>query len=156
MSTRHNFTYKSSTVFWIQSQTVDQEMDFLYRYFTNAEPYAMDRHVYFVDAASYGVPEAVLPNWINVVRDPIERFVSSFHYLRQTKRWKNKPKPPEVRDKEHIYLLVCVSVFSAFSSSRHVHKMCTNCSHAPFVLHVETRYFRSITIVQTSKYNRVA
>ena len=39
-------------------------------------------------------------NWINVIRDPIDRVVSSFNYLRSKDRWKGViEKPPDVSDR---------------------------------------------------------
>ena len=42
-------------------------------------PISFDRHVYFVDFETFGF-EA--PVWFSVVRDPVRKFVSRFHYAR--------------------------------------------------------------------------
>lgn len=68
-------------------------------------PLATDRHLFFVDMESYGTEPV---NWINIVRDPIERLISRFYYLRNPRRWKNRsPKPPQVCFlSKRFYLLV--------------------------------------------------
>ena len=48
-------------------------------------------------------------NWINVIRDPIERVVSSFNYLRSEARWRGLPladieKPPDVSQNTLLFL----------------------------------------------------
>lgn len=34
-------------------------------------------------------------NMINMIREPVDRVVSMFHYLRSAKRWRSKPAPPQ-------------------------------------------------------------
>ena len=42
------------------------------------------------------VLEDLVPSWVNNVRDPIDRFVSQFNYLRTEKRWaKQLQRPPK-------------------------------------------------------------
>ena len=42
------------------------------------------------------VLEDLVPSWVNVVRDPIDRFVSRFNYLRTEKRWTDRlQRPPK-------------------------------------------------------------
>ena len=58
-------------------------------------PLLYDKHFYFVDVAKY---QDRAPNWFNFVRNPVERFVSDFHYNRNVKRWTRSPEvPPEVK-----------------------------------------------------------
>ncbi|CAN8025146.1 unnamed protein product [Ixodes persulcatus] len=42
-------------------------------------PYSHDRHIYFVDFGQFGRPS---PAYVNVIRDPVDRLVSSFYYRR--------------------------------------------------------------------------
>ena len=32
---------------------------------------------------------------INMIREPVDRVVSMFYYLRSAKRWRGKPSPPQ-------------------------------------------------------------
>ena len=40
-------------------------------------------HRFFIDLTYYGIPTEFHPSWINVVRDPVERWISKFYYLRK-------------------------------------------------------------------------
>ncbi|KAG0412190.1 hypothetical protein HPB47_010670, partial [Ixodes persulcatus] len=42
-------------------------------------PYSHDRHIYFVDFGQFGRPS---PAYVNIIRDPVDRLVSSFYYRR--------------------------------------------------------------------------
>ena len=51
-------------------------------------------HFYFVDCPRLN---NLTLDWMNLMRDPVDRFVSGFFYLRLNSRWKKRPtKPPEV------------------------------------------------------------
>ena len=42
------------------------------------------------------VLEDLVPSWVNMVRDPIDRFVSRFSFLRTKKRWTGRlQRPPK-------------------------------------------------------------
>ena len=51
------------------------------------KPFSSDQHIMFVNAVEdYGLSEYERPNWINFVREPIDRIVSSYYYQKcQTK-----------------------------------------------------------------------
>ena len=84
----YNFTYYPSDSYWDRVNSVKNEMEliqFLKNYPTDYLIY--DQHTYFIDIDAYDKEFKV--NWINIVRDPIERFISEFYYNRQEERWKN-------------------------------------------------------------------
>ena len=59
----------------------------------HSKPLVFDRHFYSLDWSQHKL-EA---NLINMVREPMDRIVSQFHYLRSNKRWSwRKKKPPSV------------------------------------------------------------
>jgi hypothetical protein len=96
---RNDFQYISSPVYWVKSLSVKEERAFFESLLKQQDKsvFAYDQHVYFVDGERRGVHSQDLPTWINVVRNPVERFVSQFHYLRQPKRWEDaREKPSQV------------------------------------------------------------
>ena len=55
------------------------------------------RRIDFEDYASKGQLSGVNLKWINIVRHPVSRFISEFHYERIQGRWNNRThKPPQV------------------------------------------------------------
>lgn len=59
---------------WIQILTGDKK----YRWMTGRNFY--DHHVFFVDFERYGEPQ---PTYINMLRDPVDRYVSQYTFWRQ-------------------------------------------------------------------------
>ena len=54
----------------------------LYSYPKN--PFSSDQHIMFINAEEdYGFKEHERPNWINFVRQPIERLVSLYYFDRK-------------------------------------------------------------------------
>ena len=93
LSSINNFTHKSWNVYWMKQQNVDEEREFLSSVLDSKRPVAVDRHVYFLQSQDYSLER---PSWVNVVRDPVDRFVSLFYFLRTPKRWLGKAdKPPD-------------------------------------------------------------
>ncbi|XP_059078770.1 heparan sulfate 2-O-sulfotransferase 1-like [Tigriopus californicus] len=92
---RNNFDYRASNIFWKRLQSTSEERHWIRA--VNQEiqglqrPLVTDRHFYFVDLEQYGSERV---NWINIVRDPIERLISEFYYLRHPKRWMNQSRRP--------------------------------------------------------------
>ena len=52
-----------------------------------------DKHMYFCDLSRYD--SQIQVNWINIVRDPIERYISNFYYNRMPKRWNHTQSSPD-------------------------------------------------------------
>ncbi len=97
LSARNQFEYMSSADYYVStSATPAEELAFLEDLMRRPEPYGVDRHFFYVDSARYGLPEELEPIWLNVVREPVERFASLFRYNRHPKRWGGPFKPPNV------------------------------------------------------------
>jgi len=119
----NRFTHNSWRIFWSKQLTIPEEEDFINSVYQSVKPttpppsqqqqlrtpsqqlsqlqrqkqqlLALDRHVYFVQTEDYR-QTPVDPVWINMVRDPVDRFVSLFYFLRSKKRWQDKEEvPPE-------------------------------------------------------------
>ena len=54
-------------------------------------------HCNCANIALYNINQ-VQPTLINMVREPVERHISSFYYLRSQKRWKGKKDVPPAFD----------------------------------------------------------
>merc|ERR1719354_337699 len=47
-----------------------------------------DRHMYYLDWKKF----VFNPSLINIVRDPVQRFISKYYYMRSRKRWGNRDR----------------------------------------------------------------
>ncbi|XP_037800527.1 heparan sulfate 2-O-sulfotransferase pipe-like [Penaeus monodon] len=47
-------------------------------------PISYDRHMYYVDFAKQGNSRVA---WMNIIRDPVERIISEFYFIRVKSRW---------------------------------------------------------------------
>ncbi|XP_064113613.1 uronyl 2-sulfotransferase-like [Macrobrachium nipponense] len=60
-------------------------------------PLSFDRHIYYFNFTRLGFPKPAL---INLVREPVKRFISQFYFTRSRSRWqkvkhlKSRPRPP--------------------------------------------------------------
>ena len=90
LSDANGFQFHASGQYNHRPWTSQLEKDFT-RFIANHSDFVYDRHFYYVDFSSHGQDS---PTYFNVVRDPIERFVSAFNYARREKRWAGKPERP--------------------------------------------------------------
>ena len=56
----------------------------------HSQPFVFDRHFYNINWDRHNLQV----NLINMVREPVDRIVSQFHYLRSSKRWSWRSKAP--------------------------------------------------------------
>ena len=78
------------------SMTVSEERAWTERMKALPPPHVFIEHFYFVNHEDYDKDFDL--TWINLVRDPVERFVSLFHHQRKEHVWrKSLSKPPKVR-----------------------------------------------------------
>ena len=85
---QNNFTHKHNPFGrYYMSEDMNTERNFLkHHYDYPKKPFSTDQHIVFVNAVEdYGFEEHERPNWINVVRPPIERLVSLFYFFKENK-----------------------------------------------------------------------
>ena len=90
LSEKNKFEYKASSNYLPKMLTNKEEFFRSHSYHLEgpANASAMDEHFFFVDSVrNHNYPMGTRPNWINMIRDPIERIKSQFHYARHPKRW---------------------------------------------------------------------
>ncbi|XP_066941047.1 uronyl 2-sulfotransferase-like [Macrobrachium rosenbergii] len=64
---------------------------------SKTRPLCFDRHIYYFNTTRLGFPRTAL---INLVREPVKRFISQFYFTRSRSRWqrvaylKSRPRPP--------------------------------------------------------------
>jgi hypothetical protein len=85
---QNNFTHKHNPFGrYYMTEDMNIERKFLkHHYDYPNKPFSTDQHIVFVNAVEdYGFEEHERPNWINVVRPPIERLVSLFYFFKEKK-----------------------------------------------------------------------
>ncbi|CAH1784045.1 unnamed protein product [Owenia fusiformis] len=80
LSKKLNFNYKSSNNFTHASLRTKEQVDFVKKFEGIASPMVYDRHLWFINFTMYGEP---MPYYINILRDPLERYASHYYYQRQ-------------------------------------------------------------------------
>ena len=94
-SKTNRFEFKQNAGFWKRANSVTDEKNIVdgWKKSRQLNTYMIwEKHMYFIDVESYDPNFQV--NWMNQVRDPIERYISQFYYLRSKHRLgKNKEVP---------------------------------------------------------------
>ena len=76
-----------------------------------------DCYFNFVDIGAYGLTRQMSrPNWINVVREPVSRFVSHFYYMSRDWRMQNKVLQPEDAKVRTIFPFLAHCTMNIFGS----------------------------------------
>lgn len=98
MSQRNQFRSLINRHYASYSKTKVQEQQFVKRISgleLQGAKTLLDGHFYFVNCQHYLQDARWV--WFNMVRHPVDRFISDFYYLRSYERWKDiKEKPPKV------------------------------------------------------------
>ena len=98
---QNNFTHKHNPFGrYYMTEDMSTERKFLKRHYEYPKlPFSTDQHIVFVNAVEdYGFEEHERPNWINVVRPPIERLVSLFYFFKEKKESPMKSLTKVLRD----------------------------------------------------------
>ena len=80
LSRRNGFHHAHSTVYnkrHLNSTEQEQLVAKVMKLSKRKKPYLFDRHVHMLNFTEFGYPQ---PTYINIVRDPVERFVSAYYY----------------------------------------------------------------------------
>ena len=89
LSNINKFKLKRSKIY-LEWHVSSKEQEILVKNISRLEqPFLYDRHIYFIDFSIYGY---TTPVYINLVRDPVERFVSSYYYERQVRKENYNPE----------------------------------------------------------------
>ncbi|KAK4298993.1 hypothetical protein Pmani_028700 [Petrolisthes manimaculis] len=87
LSRRLGFRHESSVVFDQRQLNEEEQLELLKNLTTLAaistEDFSYDRHLYYTNFTLVGGPR---PVYINFIRDPVERFISSYYYVRSEER----------------------------------------------------------------------
>ncbi|XP_076048250.1 heparan sulfate 2-O-sulfotransferase hst-2-like [Oratosquilla oratoria] len=91
MVKRNKFIYKSSRTYDKHRLDIKQQkaiLASLYRETTEGAQ-CYNRHMYYFNVSRFGYPRPVM---VNLIRDPVDRFISNFYYVRSNLRWKSNWK----------------------------------------------------------------
>jgi len=93
VSVKNHFRYKNSRVYWKQVLTASEEsaMVTTLERDSSSSSILFDRHFYIFDPVNL---REVNFDWVNMVREPVARMVSQFHYLRCARRWSKRARKP--------------------------------------------------------------
>ena len=86
---QNNFTHRYNPFgqYWMTEDMSTERKFLMHHYDYPKKPFSTTQHIVFVNAVEdYGVKEHERPNWINFVRQPIERLVSQFYYFKIKQR----------------------------------------------------------------------
>lgn len=83
LATTNKFVHHNSKVYDKKIMTEDEQNRFVQNITSTPAPCSFDRHVFFVNFSRFG---ASSPVYINLIRDPVERIISSYFYRRLVAR----------------------------------------------------------------------
>lgn len=65
---------------------INKQLEFLHKMETLPRPALYDRHIYYVEVSDFAKRTRLkTPTWFSMIRDPVDKFVSRFNYLRKRK-----------------------------------------------------------------------
>ncbi|XP_077869270.1 uronyl 2-sulfotransferase-like isoform X2 [Saccoglossus kowalevskii] len=78
----NNFKHVKSQEYHGMTLTNQEEMEFISEVMSLNPPFIYNRHVRYVNFSSHGIDISSSPKYINLIRDPVDRKISTFYYTR--------------------------------------------------------------------------
>ena len=91
LAKKNGFKYFNSRIYHKRMRNQSDEEKFVQKMIAYKEPFVFDEHFYTLNFSQH---LEINFNWINVIRDPVDRVVSNFYYMRKKDRWGRGNKPP--------------------------------------------------------------
>ncbi|XP_076049356.1 uronyl 2-sulfotransferase homolog pip-like [Oratosquilla oratoria] len=87
MEKRNSFIYKLSDTYDKHRLDAKEQKKLVARLYRKTRKGAKgyDRHMYYFNVSRFGYPRPVM---VNLIRDPVERFISNFYFMRSDLRWR--------------------------------------------------------------------
>ena len=88
------FAYEQVYEYWHRANSKAEEEEMVKEWKEIQNTTVWEKHLYFIDTSRYDLEFKA--NWINIVRDPIDRYISEFYFLRRASRWAYQAdRPPQ-------------------------------------------------------------
>lgn len=109
LAERHHFTLVSSDIHNKTRLTKNEQVDLMKNITSIPQPYLYTRHVHFLNFTRFHIEQ---PVYINIIRDPINRFLSNY-FFRRFGDWRGEQnhliRTPGMKDDErYLDINVCI------------------------------------------------
>ncbi|KAM7173014.1 uronyl 2-sulfotransferase isoform 2-T3 [Macrochelys suwanniensis] len=109
LSERHGFNLVTSDIHNKTRLTKNEQMELIKNISTAEQPYLFTRHVHFLNFSRFGGEQ---PVYINIIRDPVNRFLSNY-FFRRFGDWRGEQnhmiRTPTMRQEErYLDINVCI------------------------------------------------
>ncbi|XP_063185342.1 uronyl 2-sulfotransferase isoform X2 [Chroicocephalus ridibundus] len=109
LSEKHGFNLVTSDIHNKTRLTKNEQMELIKNISTAEQPYLFTRHVHFLNFSRFGGDQ---PVYINIIRDPVNRFLSNY-FFRRFGDWRGEQnhmiRTPSMRQEErYLDINVCI------------------------------------------------
>uniref|UniRef100_A0A8C0FKG3 Uronyl 2-sulfotransferase n=2 Tax=Strigidae TaxID=30459 RepID=A0A8C0FKG3_BUBBB len=109
LSEKHGFNLVTSDIHNKTRLTKNEQMELIKNVSTAEQPYLFTRHVHFLNFSRFGGDQ---PVYINIIRDPVNRFLSNY-FFRRFGDWRGEQnhmiRTPSMRQEErYLDINVCI------------------------------------------------
>ncbi|XP_064564491.1 uronyl 2-sulfotransferase isoform X1 [Zonotrichia leucophrys gambelii] len=109
LSEKHGFNLVTSDIHNKTRLTKNEQMELIKNISTAEQPYLFTRHVHFLNFSRFGGDQ---PVYINIIRDPVNRFLSNY-FFRRFGDWRGEQnhmiRTPNMRQEErYLDINVCI------------------------------------------------